>query len=162
MSMSNKNKNNRSEIATLKYSGSLAKTVLNSLSANIAILDENGVILETNEAWTPLDALEADAVAGIQVVAHVRAVARIQIGLGLHELEEAERALREAAGFADDPGLGARLILETTEASAILLPEITMAFMEDLQLRGIARVSRIREMDQAFFLFQVRRLFGDI
>ena len=31
-----------------------------------------------------------------------------------------------------------------------------------LQLRGIARVSRIREMDQAFFLFQVRRLFGDI
>jgi serine phosphatase RsbU (regulator of sigma subunit) len=51
MSMSNKNKNNRSEIATLKYSGSLAKTVLNSLSANIAILDENGVILETNEAW---------------------------------------------------------------------------------------------------------------
>ena len=49
--MSNKNKNNRSEIATLKYSGSLAKTVLNSLSANIAILDENGVILETNEAW---------------------------------------------------------------------------------------------------------------
>jgi serine phosphatase RsbU (regulator of sigma subunit) len=51
MKMNNKNKDNRSEIATLKYSGSLAKTVLNSLSANIAILDENGVILETNEAW---------------------------------------------------------------------------------------------------------------
>ena len=49
--MNNKNKNNRTEIATLKYSGSLAKTVLNSLSANIAILDENGVILETNQAW---------------------------------------------------------------------------------------------------------------
>jgi serine phosphatase RsbU (regulator of sigma subunit) len=29
----------------------LAKTVLNSLSANIAILDEYGVILETNQAW---------------------------------------------------------------------------------------------------------------
>jgi hypothetical protein len=29
----------------------LAKTILNSLSANIAILDENGVILETNETW---------------------------------------------------------------------------------------------------------------
>jgi serine phosphatase RsbU (regulator of sigma subunit) len=51
MKMNNKNKDGRSEIATLKYSGSLAKTVLNSLSAHIAILDENGVIIETNEAW---------------------------------------------------------------------------------------------------------------
>ena len=40
--------------------------------------------------------------------------------------------------LSDDPGLGKRLILEITEASAILLPEITMAFMEDLQMRGIA------------------------
>ena len=29
----------------------MAITVLNSLSAHIAILDENGVILETNRAW---------------------------------------------------------------------------------------------------------------
>ena len=28
-----------------------AKTILNSLSAHIAIIDENGVILETNLAW---------------------------------------------------------------------------------------------------------------
>ena len=41
----------RPEIAPLHFSGSLAKTVLNSLSANIAILDEYGVILETNQAW---------------------------------------------------------------------------------------------------------------
>ncbi len=33
------------------FSEDLAKTVLNSLSAHIAILDENGVILETNTAW---------------------------------------------------------------------------------------------------------------
>ena len=43
--------NNRNNITAFDFSGSLAKTVLNSLSANIAILDENGVILETNEAW---------------------------------------------------------------------------------------------------------------
>jgi serine phosphatase RsbU (regulator of sigma subunit) len=42
---------NRSKITPFSFSGSLAKTVLNSLSANIAILDEKGVILETNEAW---------------------------------------------------------------------------------------------------------------
>ncbi len=33
------------------FTDELAKTVLNSLSAHIAILDENGIILETNEAW---------------------------------------------------------------------------------------------------------------
>ena len=33
------------------FSVELARTVLNSLSAHIAILDENGVILETNTAW---------------------------------------------------------------------------------------------------------------
>ena len=33
------------------FADELAKTVLNSLSAHIAILDENGVILETNTAW---------------------------------------------------------------------------------------------------------------
>ena len=35
----------------LDLSGPLAKTVINSLSANIAIIDETGVILETNQAW---------------------------------------------------------------------------------------------------------------
>ena len=33
------------------FTDELARTVLNSLSAHIAILDENGVILETNKAW---------------------------------------------------------------------------------------------------------------
>ena len=49
--MNKKNKNYRSKIAPFDFSGSLAKTVLNSLSANIAIIDEHGVILETNQAW---------------------------------------------------------------------------------------------------------------
>ncbi|UCE54825.1 MAG: helix-turn-helix transcriptional regulator [Desulfobacterales bacterium] len=38
-------------IEPLSFSDELARTVLNSLSAHIAILDENGVILETNKAW---------------------------------------------------------------------------------------------------------------
>ena len=49
--MNNKDKDSRLAIAPLNFSDSLAKTVLNSLSANIAILDECGVILETNQAW---------------------------------------------------------------------------------------------------------------
>ncbi len=49
--MNHQHKDSLPEPATLKFSGSLAKTVLDSLSANIAILDERGVILETNQAW---------------------------------------------------------------------------------------------------------------
>ena len=49
--MKNNNKDGHPEIAPLEFSGALAKTVFDSLSANIAILDEKGVILETNQAW---------------------------------------------------------------------------------------------------------------
>ena len=35
----------------LNFTDELARTVLDSLSAHIAIIDENGVILETNTAW---------------------------------------------------------------------------------------------------------------
>jgi DNA-binding CsgD family transcriptional regulator/PAS domain-containing protein len=38
-------------IPPLSFSEELARTVLDSLSAHIAILDANGVILETNRAW---------------------------------------------------------------------------------------------------------------
>jgi len=49
--MKNKNPDKRSKKSLFDYYSKLAKTILNSLSANISILDENGVILETNEAW---------------------------------------------------------------------------------------------------------------
>ena len=49
--MSSKIKDDHGKIGSLDFSGPLAKTVINSLSANIAILDERGVILETNQAW---------------------------------------------------------------------------------------------------------------
>jgi DNA-binding CsgD family transcriptional regulator len=38
-------------IEPLSFSEELARTVLDSLSAHIAILDANGIILETNRAW---------------------------------------------------------------------------------------------------------------
>jgi serine phosphatase RsbU (regulator of sigma subunit) len=49
--MNNNNKDGRPGIAPLDFSGTLAKTVFDTLSANIAIIDEKGVILETNQAW---------------------------------------------------------------------------------------------------------------
>jgi len=47
---SNKN-NSIPNFEPLSFSEELARTVLDSLSAHIAILDANGVILETNRAW---------------------------------------------------------------------------------------------------------------
>lgn len=41
-------------------------------------------------------------------------------------------------GLAGGPTVAERLILEITESSAILMPEIVTAFMRDLQRRGIA------------------------
>ena len=41
----------RADSKTLSFSDDLARTVLNALSAHIAILDEKGIILETNRAW---------------------------------------------------------------------------------------------------------------
>ena len=41
-------------------------------------------------------------------------------------------------GLARDPTVGERLILEITESSAMLMPELVIAFMDDLQRQGIA------------------------
>jgi DNA-binding CsgD family transcriptional regulator len=42
---------NNAKVESLDINDELARTVLNSLSAHIAIIDENGIILETNTAW---------------------------------------------------------------------------------------------------------------
>lgn len=42
---------NTKRLEPLSFSDELARTVLNSLSAHIAILDDKGVILEINRAW---------------------------------------------------------------------------------------------------------------
>jgi DNA-binding CsgD family transcriptional regulator len=49
--MRNNNDTLTQKVGPLSFSDELARTVLDSLSAHIAILDENGVILETNKAW---------------------------------------------------------------------------------------------------------------
>ena len=49
--MKDKNDTNTRNMEPMSFSDELARTVLNSLSAHIAILDENGIILETNKAW---------------------------------------------------------------------------------------------------------------
>ena len=49
--MKHENDTHTRKMEPLSFSDELARTVLDSLSAHIAIIDENGVILETNKAW---------------------------------------------------------------------------------------------------------------
>ncbi|MCJ7541336.1 MAG: helix-turn-helix transcriptional regulator [Desulfobacterales bacterium] len=49
--MKNQPQEAKSLIEPLNFSEELARAVIDSLSAHIAILDENGVILENNRAW---------------------------------------------------------------------------------------------------------------
>jgi len=49
--MKNQPQEAKPHIEPLSFSEELARAVINSLSAHIVILDENGVILETNRAW---------------------------------------------------------------------------------------------------------------
>ena len=49
--MKNHQKEPKPHSEPLSFSEELAKAVINSLSAHIAILDQNGVILDTNRAW---------------------------------------------------------------------------------------------------------------
>lgn len=49
--MKNQPQDAKPQIESLNFSQDLARAVINSLSAHIAILDKKGVILETNRAW---------------------------------------------------------------------------------------------------------------
>ena len=49
--MKPKNDTRTRKVEPLSFSDELARTVLDSVSAHIAILDETGIILETNKAW---------------------------------------------------------------------------------------------------------------
>lgn len=49
--MTDKNVQSKDDKTPLCYSSEEARTVLDSLSAHIAIVDKNGVILDTNRAW---------------------------------------------------------------------------------------------------------------
>jgi DNA-binding CsgD family transcriptional regulator len=73
----------------------LATTVLNSLSAHIAILDEDGVILETNKAWqrfaTENDAGEDDHSIGVNYVALCEAAS----GPGARDAHNVARGIRQ-------------------------------------------------------------------
>ena len=92
------NQDSRPDIAPLHISGSLAKTILNSLSANIAILDEHGVILETNQAW--------------RNYATVNQMEGSDDSIGVNYLELCDMTTGKEAKYARDVAAGIRSVIK--------------------------------------------------
>lgn len=63
---------------------------------------------------------------------------RLSINLSARSIGYAPWLRALAEGLSDDRYVGERLILEITERSALLIPDVVRAFMDDLQNRGIA------------------------
>ncbi|WP_108484946.1 EAL domain-containing protein [Oceaniglobus ichthyenteri] len=110
----------------------------------IRILDKNGRIIpaqefigtvETRELGRKIDCLALEK--GLETLAaHPRL--RLSINMSARSIGYPRWMGVLDHHLAADPTLGERLILEITESSAILMPDLVQDFMSDLQARGIS------------------------
>lgn len=63
---------------------------------------------------------------------------RLSINMSARSIGDGEWRRTLEAGLARNPDVGPRLILEMSEASAMLLPEVVIRFMAELQPRGVS------------------------
>ncbi len=110
----------------------------------IRVLDPKGRVIpardfigavETHEIGREIDCAALEL--GLGALAQ-RADLRISINMSARSIgyPRWNRVLRRGLGLS--PTIGERLILEITESSAMLVPELVIAFMEDLQKQGVA------------------------
>lgn len=109
----------------------------------VRVLDESGRVIPASEF---IDAVEEHEIGRIiDCIALERGLAaleahpelRLSINMSARSIgyRRWTRSLEEK--LAENPTIAARLILEITEASAMVVPEIVQVFMSDLQMRGI-------------------------
>lgn len=89
---------------------------------------------ETSELGRMIDALALEM--GLAQLA-VHPGLRLSVNMSARSIGYARWLRALETGLAAGPDIGARLILEITEGSAMLMPDIVSAFMKDLQGRGI-------------------------
>ncbi|WP_241523980.1 EAL domain-containing protein [Oceaniglobus indicus] len=110
----------------------------------LRVLDRNGRIIpardfipvvETTEMGRRLDCLALEK--GLQTL---REYPRLRLAINMSARSIGYRRWNETltAGLTADPTAGERLILEITESSAIMMPDIVQCFMTDLQRQGIS------------------------
>jgi EAL domain-containing protein (putative c-di-GMP-specific phosphodiesterase class I) len=109
----------------------------------IRVLDETGRVIpakdfihavEETEYGRMLDCISLEK--GLAELARVPGL-RLSINMSARSIGYKKWMRTLSRGLDQDPTVAERLILEVTESSAMLVPELVVTFMEDLQRRGI-------------------------
>ena len=110
----------------------------------IRVLDETGRVIPAVDFIQPIEESETgrriDCLAlekGLLTLARTPSL-RLAINMSARSIGYRPWMRTLDRGLKADPTVGERLILEITENSAMLVPEIVIGFMSDLQKRGIA------------------------
>ncbi|TCP62768.1 EAL domain-containing protein (putative c-di-GMP-specific phosphodiesterase class I) [Rhodovulum bhavnagarense] len=110
----------------------------------IRVLDPGGRVIpardfietvETTEMGRQLDCLALEM--GLNALSESAGL-RLSINMSARSIGYPRWTATLNAGLAQDPRIAERLILEITESSAMVMPDLVTVFMRDLQSRGIA------------------------
>lgn len=110
----------------------------------IRVLDETGRVIparefidivEVTETGRIIDCLALEK--GLKALSEFPEL-RLAINMSARSIGYARWMRLLKRGLAQDPTIAERLILEITESSAMLVPEIVVGFMKDLQRQGIS------------------------
>ncbi|MFN7002521.1 MAG: EAL domain-containing protein [Roseinatronobacter sp.] len=91
-------------------------------------------VVETNELGRRIDCLALEM--GLKTLAEEPSI-RLSINMSARSIGYPEWLATLERGLRGRPEVGERLILEITESSAMLMPDLVTVFMEDMQERGI-------------------------
>ena len=112
--------------------------------ALVRVLDDTGRVIpardficavETTETGRQIDCLALDQ--GLRALAHHPGL-RLAVNMSARSIGYPPWLDTLNRGLRSDPTVAERLILEITESSAMVMPDIVQVFMADLQHRGIA------------------------
>jgi EAL domain-containing protein (putative c-di-GMP-specific phosphodiesterase class I) len=110
--------------------------------------------IEAHETGRVLDSVSLEL--GMQTLAANPSL-RLSINMSARSIGYPRWMRTLEAGLAAHPGIGSRLILEITESSAMLMPEIVTVFMSDLQTHGVRFA--LDDFGQGFTSFRYLRDF---
>ena len=111
--------------------------------AFIRILDDQGRVIpardfmgavETSEIGRRIDCLALDL--GLAALAREPSI-RLAVNMSARSIGYPSWLMTLERGLRADPSVAERLILEITESSAMLMPDLVTVFMADMQARGI-------------------------
>ena len=110
----------------------------------VRVLDETGRIIPAREFIDVIESMETGRIIdclslekGIRTLREHPDI-RLSINMSARSIGYPRWMRTLKRGLGQDPTVGERLILEITESSAMLVPELVVNFMADLQKKGIS------------------------